>query len=209
LFKPKGGADKITMADHTQNKFCFTCHDQKGKEAFASRDCNRCHKQNIPAPQEPIKFGKGVKAVTFKHENHQLKGSCQTCHPKMFAFQKGNVKIDFNDHVNAQSCFTCHAPKNGSAFYDCNRCHKDKPAAKAGAFSPAMIKYKTTMQNVYFHHASHGTFSCNTCHSSPFAMKKGQTKINMTEMLHGKTCGVCHNGTKAFNARECAKCHKK
>ncbi|MGV8058475.1 MAG: c(7)-type cytochrome triheme domain-containing protein [Smithellaceae bacterium] len=208
LFKPKEGADKITMADHSQKKYCFTCHDRKGKDTFAwSSDCNRCHQKSMPAPKETIKFGKGVKAVAFKHESHQFKAGCRTCHPGLYAFRKGEAKIDFDDHVNKKSCFTCHARKSGSAFYDCNRCHQDKPAVKA-AFYPDTLKYQTTMQNVYFHHESHVVFSCNTCHSAPFAMKKGKTKMNMSEMYQGKTCGMCHNGTKAFSARECAKCHK-
>lgn len=208
LFKPGEGASNIRMADHSQKKYCFTCHDQKGKAAFAWSDCSRCHLKSISVPKETIKFGKGTKAVAFKHEKHQLKGSCQACHPKPFAFKKGVAKIDFDDHINRQSCFKCHARK-GSAFYDCNRCHKDKPAVEAGAAYPSTLKYKTPMKNVYFHHESHAVVSCMTCHPAPFAMKKGKTKMVMSEMLKGKTCGVCHNGTKAFHARECARCHRK
>jgi c(7)-type cytochrome triheme protein len=206
LFNPKEGASNIRMADHSQKKYCFACHDQKGAKTFASSDCSRCHRKNIPAPQEAVKFGKGTKAVAFKHESHQLKAGCMACHPKLFAFKKGIAKIAFDDHMNRQSCFACHAKKNGTAFYDCNRCHKDKPAAKPGG--PDTLKYKTIMQNVYFHHESHASFSCNLCHPAPFAMKKGKTKMVMSEMLHGKTCGMCHNGTKAFDARACARCHK-
>jgi c(7)-type cytochrome triheme protein len=208
LFKPEEGADKITMADHSQKKFCFTCHDQQGKEAFSWSDCNRCHQKSFSAPKETIKFGEGDKAVVFKHETHQLQSSCQFCHPNIFSFRKGTAKIDFGDHVNGKSCFTCHNQK-GSAFFNCNRCHVDKPDLKAGVFYPKTLKYETKMQNVYFHHISHAEFSCDQCHPAPFVMKKGQIKMNMTEMLHGGTCGVCHNGNKAFNARECAKCHKK
>ncbi len=208
LFKPEEGADKIRMADHSRKRFCFTCHDRQGKKAFSSSDCSRCHQKSMPAPQEPIKFGEGNKAVTFKHESHQFKSGCQACHPKIFAFRKGTAKIDFDDHLNRQLCFTCHSQK-GSAFYDCNRCHMDKPAIKPGTYYPDTLIYKTTMQNVYFHHISHAEFACNQCHIVPFAMKKGQTKMVMSEMLHGKTCGMCHNGTRAFDSRECAKCHKK
>ncbi|PKN53188.1 MAG: hypothetical protein CVU55_02965 [Deltaproteobacteria bacterium HGW-Deltaproteobacteria-13] len=209
LFKPKAGLDKIRMADHSRGKFCFTCHGQKGKETFSWNDCSRCHVKSISIPEETIKFGKGTKAVAFKHESHQLKAGCQACHPKLFAFQKGIAKMDFDDHINRKLCFTCHAKKNGTAFYDCNRCHRDKPAIKPGMTYPDTLKYKTKMQNVYFHHESHTIFSCNICHGGMFAMKKGQTKMIMSEMLHGKTCGMCHNGTKAFDAKECAKCHKK
>ncbi len=207
LFTPREGASAISMADHSRNKYCFTCHDQEGKKAFAWSDCTRCHQKSIPVPKETIHFGTGKKAIAFRHESHQMKAGCKVCHPGLFGFKKGAAKIDFDDHLNRQSCFTCHAKKNAKAFYDCNRCHKDKPPAKLGG--PDTLKYKTPMQNVYFHHESHAEFSCNICHPAPFAMKKGKTKMVMSEMLHGKTCGVCHNGTKAFHARECARCHKK
>src|SRR5208283_2052852 len=121
---------------------------------------------------ESIKFGEGNKAVAFRHESHQFKSGCQTCHPKTFAFRKGAAKIDFDDHLNKQSCFTCHSQK-GPAFYDCNRCHMDKPAIKPGTYYPDTLIYKTTMQTVYFHHISHAEFACNQCHVVPFAMKKG------------------------------------
>ncbi len=208
VFKPKEGTVSIKMADHSRKKYCFTCHDEKGKDTFTWTDCSRCHKKPPAAPTETIKYGKGAKAVSFKHEKHQLKSGCFACHPQTFAYRKSDAKIDFNDHDNRKSCFTCHAPEGGSAFYNCNRCHKDKPAAKTPVYYPGKLKYKTPMQNVYFHHASHAIFQCNQCHPVPFAVKKGQTKMIMSEMLQGKTCGVCHNGSKAFTARDCAKCHK-
>jgi c(7)-type cytochrome triheme protein len=31
----------------------------------------------------------------------------------------------------------------------------------------------------------------------------------MKDMEAGKSCGACHNGTKAFAVKDCAKCHKK
>ncbi|MEN6421710.1 MAG: c(7)-type cytochrome triheme domain-containing protein [Smithella sp.] len=209
LFKPGEGADKIAMVDHSRGKFCFACHDQKGLKAFSWNDCARCHRGIISGPTEAVKFGEGVKAVSFRHETHQLKAGCQACHPKLFAFQKSVAKIDFDDHLNRQACFTCHAKKNGTASYDCNRCHKDKPAVKPGMSYPDTLKYETKMQNVYFHHESHAIFSCMICHGGMFAMKKGQTEMKMSDMLHGKTCGSCHDGQKAFNVRECARCHKK
>jgi len=52
---------------------------------------------------------------------------------------------------------------------------------------------------------------CNDCHTKIFAMKKGTAKITMTDMNTGKNCGFCHNGTKAFSAKDaanCGKCHK-
>jgi c(7)-type cytochrome triheme protein len=60
-------------------------------------------------------------------------------------------------------------------------------------------------------HADAGA-KCTDCHTKVFQMKKGTTKITMTDMNAGKTCGVCHNGEKAFKSNDpanCAKCHKK
>ena len=208
LFAPEAGAARIRMADHSQNKYCFACHDEQGKGTFSRNDCNRCHVKAMPAPQEAILYGKGAKAVSFKHEKHQIKAGCTACHPKLFAYRKGEVKLDFDDHINRKACFSCHAKKDGSASYSCNVCHKDKPAIKA-TYYPDTLKYETKMQNIYFHHESHAVFACNLCHPKPFAMKKGKTDMNMTEMMKGKTCGTCHNGTKAFSVRDCARCHKK
>lgn len=60
-------------------------------------------------------------------------------------------------------------------------------------------------------HADAG-LKCNDCHTKIFPMKKGATKITMADMNAGKTCGVCHNGQKAFKPSDdanCGKCHKK
>jgi len=61
-------------------------------------------------------------------------------------------------------------------------------------------------------HADKGA-KCADCHQSGlFKMKKGATKATMKDMQAGKSCGGCHNGTKAFgvkDAADCAKCHKK
>jgi len=60
-------------------------------------------------------------------------------------------------------------------------------------------------------HADKG-LKCNDCHTKIFQMKKGTAKITMADLNAGKSCGECHNGTKAFNSNDaanCAKCHKK
>lgn len=60
-------------------------------------------------------------------------------------------------------------------------------------------------------HADKGN-KCNDCHTKIFQMKKGSSKITMADMEAGKNCGACHNGQKAFSAKDkanCGKCHKK
>jgi c(7)-type cytochrome triheme protein len=51
--------------------------------------------------------------------------------------------------------------------------------------------------------------ACNVCHPAIFKMKKGSDTMTMKDMEAGKFCGTCHNGTKAFAIKDCAKCHKK
>jgi len=61
-------------------------------------------------------------------------------------------------------------------------------------------------------HADKG-LKCADCHQSGiFKMKKGADAITMKDINDGKFCGTCHNGTKAFSAKDaanCGKCHKK
>jgi c(7)-type cytochrome triheme protein len=59
-------------------------------------------------------------------------------------------------------------------------------------------------------HADKG-FKCADCHPGVFKMKKDGDAITMKDIREGKFCGTCHNGTKAFNAKDavsCSKCHK-
>ncbi len=62
---------------------------------------------------------------------------------------------------------------------------------------------------VVFTGDAHKAAKCNECHPALFKMKKGADTIKMADINAGKSCGTCHNGTKAFAAKECAKCHKK
>ncbi len=62
-------------------------------------------------------------------------------------------------------------------------------------------------------HADKG-YKCADCHMSRvlFKMKKGADVITMKDINEGKFCGACHDGTKAFSAKDaanCSKCHKK
>lgn len=50
--------------------------------------------------------------------------------------------------------------------------------------------------------------ACKDCHPAVFPMKKA-VKITKADHVPGKYCGACHNGTKAFDQKECGKCHKK
>jgi c(7)-type cytochrome triheme protein len=66
---------------------------------------------------------------------------------------------------------------------------------------------------VVFSHKSHlqkktrttANFSCKACHNSN--MEKN-THYTMADMENGKSCGMCHNGKKAFSVAKCTQCHK-
>jgi c(7)-type cytochrome triheme protein len=62
---------------------------------------------------------------------------------------------------------------------------------------------------VIFSGDAHKGAKCAECHPAIFKMKKGADTMTMKDMEAGKFCGTCHNGTKAFAVKECAKCHKK
>ncbi|MDA8387872.1 MAG: hypothetical protein M0Z58_04300 [Nitrospiraceae bacterium] len=60
-------------------------------------------------------------------------------------------------------------------------------------------------------HAKAG-LKCSACHPSLFPFMPAATgvKINMKKIYAGKYCGACHNGSKAFSAKDpknCIKCH--
>jgi c(7)-type cytochrome triheme protein len=202
LFKIKKGANKITRADHSQQKYCFVCHD--GKKSFSWNNCSRCHTKT-PAPQQVISFGQGEKAISFRHQTHTGKLECGICHPALFPFKKGVTKIGFADHNTQKACFNCHTGKNGKSFYDCNRCHRDRGATAPPA--PLTYAIKNYLP-VNFNHTSHTPFVCDQCHPKLFSMKKGGSKMTMADMYQGKSCGACHDGKKAFTSMECARCHK-
>ncbi|MCL4536859.1 MAG: cytochrome C [Nitrospirae bacterium] len=77
-----------------------------------------------------------------------------------------------------------------------------------------VLEWKTGISTVVFDggvHAEKG-FKCSDCHPKPFMMKKDYANMKMVEIIAGKYCGECHNGTRAFATNKpeaCARCHKK
>lgn len=88
----------------------------------------------------------------------------------------------------------------------------------AGTFASALelkdITYTTTdAGKVVFSHKVHlqkktrttPNLNCKACHNSN--MQKN-VRYTMADMDKGKSCGMCHNGKKAFALAKCAQCHK-
>jgi len=73
---------------------------------------------------------------------------------------------------------------------------------------------KSPMGKVVFDGALHNkaVSSCKECHNKDTfpSMKQGTVQITMEKIYAGQLCGICHNGTKAFDAKgNCNRCHKK
>lgn len=66
---------------------------------------------------------------------------------------------------------------------------------------------KSSMPNVLFPHRQHTEWlACSNCHPAIFIPRKGANQINMSAIILGEKCGVCH-GKVAFPVSECRRCH--
>lgn len=67
--------------------------------------------------------------------------------------------------------------------------------------------------NVIFSHDKHvesAGLKCTGCHDSLYITKEKHKSVKMAQMQKGKSCGLCHNGKKAFAVKaNCNNCHKK
>lgn len=65
------------------------------------------------------------------------------------------------------------------------------------------------MSPVVFPHWFHRIrFRCKVCHSElGFEMRAGANQVTMNEIVQGRFCGACHNGTIAWPTENCALCH--
>ncbi len=70
------------------------------------------------------------------------------------------------------------------------------------------------MQSVVFSHDAHVNKAkqrCTECHYAIYKDRAQRKAVGMSGMRAGKSCGVCHDGKKAFGGRtkqDCEKCHK-
>jgi c(7)-type cytochrome triheme protein len=70
---------------------------------------------------------------------------------------------------------------------------------------------RASMPDVVFPHRQHTEWLfCSNCHPRIFIPQRGANQINMSAILLGEKCGVCH-GKVAFpvNMQTCTKCHSK
>lgn len=70
---------------------------------------------------------------------------------------------------------------------------------------------KASVPDVVFPHRQHTEWLfCSNCHPAIFIPQKGANQINMSAILLGQKCGVCH-GKVSFpiTTKTCKKCHSK
>ncbi|MCX7794830.1 MAG: hypothetical protein N2257_10585 [Thermodesulfovibrionales bacterium] len=125
-------------------------------------------------------------------------------------------------------CFKCHSYEKFRGltgkfphekhrdFYHCNQCHelkmhnsiKTDTTLCKNCHSLGRFTYTAAGIKTFFDHASHSKRnSCRDCHPDVFIMKRGMNRFTMEQINRGQSCGICHNGKKAFGAENCSLCH--
>ena len=68
---------------------------------------------------------------------------------------------------------------------------------------------KDGVRPVVFPHWFHRIrFQCKVCHSElGFVMRAGANDVLMADIINGKFCGMCHNGSVAWGTERCDLCH--
>jgi c(7)-type cytochrome triheme protein len=143
----------------------------------------------------------GAGKVVFSHKVHlgqkagDAKVSCKSCHENLK--QKNNIRFSMADMEKGLSCGKCHDGKTAFSVSKCTACHKVKE-----------ITYQVKQTGIVnFSHAKHlKDMQCDSCHPKLFVTGPNRT-FTMAEMEKGKSCGACHNGTKAFALQNCGGCH--
>ncbi|GFO68434.1 cytochrome c [Geomonas limicola] len=144
----------------------------------------------------------GAGKVLFSHKQHMNmksdklgKVSCKSCHDN--GKTSSNVRYSMADMEKGKSCGKCHDGNVAFSINKCTACHKVKE-----------ITYQVKQTGtVRFSHAKHlKDQQCEACHPKLFVTGPNRT-FTMAEMEKGKSCGACHNGSKAFALANCGGCH--
>jgi c(7)-type cytochrome triheme protein len=63
--------------------------------------------------------------------------------------------------------------------------------------------------SIFPHWVHRVRYRCDACHTDIFEMQLGATEISMELMREGKSCAICHDGTRAFKVGfdSCNRCH--
>jgi len=177
-----------------------------------------------PYPRDMVFGGNKGQAVMFSHRAHveDFGQSCDACHTKVFELKYGaaETKGDFTmaSLNDGRYCGACHNGKTAFSADDygrCDSCHAGQ--ATEGEKNPGSdvvgpredISLGKGDSVAVFKHPAHDGLPCRDCHTALFPLKKTKTIAKMDDINAGKSCGACHNGTKAFEPSDCGKCHPK
>ncbi len=65
-----------------------------------------------------------------------------------------------------------------------------------------------SMPNVRFPHLQHTEWlTCANCHPVPFIPKRGANPVNMSAIIQGEYCGLCHGRVAFAPTMNCGRCH--
>ncbi|WP_298439359.1 cytochrome c3 family protein [Geobacter sp.] len=149
---------------------------------------------------------KNAEPVIFSHDFHLAKynNNCRICHNALFNL-RSRKHYTMAEMEKGKSCGACHTGYKAFSVADeaeCGRCHKGKPR-------PVVYRTKGAGEAVFRHeiHLTKLGNKCRTCHNNKAITGAGH--VTMAQMEKGKSCGVCHDGKKAFTVTgSCGKCHQ-
>ena len=86
------------------------------------------------------------------------------------------------------------------------------PAPAQAEYGDVVLNKRSEKQGlrpVVFPHWFHRIrFQCKVCHSElGFAMRATENDALMSEIINGKSCGMCHDGGVAWGVEQCDLCH--
>jgi c(7)-type cytochrome triheme protein len=181
----------VSMAEMEKGRSCGACHD--GKNAFALKECARCHKT-----RDLVYKVKATGPTGFSHTSHLATTSdCGVCHPSLFAAGP-NKRFSMTDMEKGKSCGACHNGRKAFGLDACVTCHPVKAIT---------YKVKETGPTHFSHNTHLEVAKCGTCHPKLYAPNQKNKRVGMAAMEKGLSCGACHNSRKAFSVKECSKCH--
>ena len=82
-------------------------------------------------------------------------------------------------------------------------------AAEVGG-GDVVFRPKGADQAVFSHqaHVAGARLGCKECHPRLYLDVARSKRATMKQMEKGKSCGACHQGTRAFALDDCTKCHE-
>lgn len=188
---------------------CYTCHDEK------TTPCVSCHPNGMPSGVSMsgnvgggniTYIQRGAGDAVFSHKRHAATGLvCGSCHPTLFKMERTHGVMTMAGMESGKFCGHCHNGKGAFKTSDCGRCHR------GGASGGGMIAFEGGgFGQVLFSHEKHLAkgLECKNCHATLFGYGRSATKVTMDGMRAGRSCGGCHNGSKAFSSEQCDRCHK-